>query len=284
MNMKISVIIPSFNRAHTLPRAIDSVIHQTKPADEIIIVDDGSTDDTQLLIQQRYPMIKYLHQDNQGVSSARNLGIKSACSSSTWIALLDSDDEWHPNKLEHQMQALANKPSPLCHTDEIWIRDGRPVNQMKKHAKSSFNLFERSLNMCLISPSSALIRRDIFDQIGLFDTTLPACEDYDLWLRICISHDTTFVPQPLTIKYGGHNDQLSKKYWGMDRFRITSLIKLLNNHNISQNQTKSVLKTLSQKMSILEKGAIKHNNNELLTLINDQKRTIDQIISTKQPC
>ena len=129
-NPTVSVIIPTYNRAHTLGRAIDSVLHQTHPADEIIIVDDGSTDDTAALLEN-YSDLIHLEQKNAGVSTARNTGIAQA--SSSWIALLDSDDEWLPSKLQHQLATIAEQPDTrICHSDEIWIRNGRRVNPGQK--------------------------------------------------------------------------------------------------------------------------------------------------------
>ena len=111
----------------------------------------------------------------------------------------------------------------LCHTEEIWIRNGVRVNQMKKHAKSGGWLFQRSLALCCISPSSVLIHRSLFEDYGDFDESLPACEDYDLWLRITARESVAYVEVPQIYKYGGHEDQLSRAFWGMDRFRIQAL-------------------------------------------------------------
>ncbi|MDE2825547.1 MAG: glycosyltransferase family 2 protein, partial [Gemmatimonadota bacterium] len=214
----VSVVIPTYNRADRLPSAIRSVLEQTAPPAEIIVVDDGSTDGTPALVRT-FPGVRYLRQENQGVSAARNHGIGAA--KHDWIALLDSDDEWLPGKLERQWGALERDPRyRFCHTDEIWIRKGRRVNPMKKHAKYGGHIFHHCLPLCVISPSSALIHRDLFERFGMFDPELPVCEDYDLWLRICAREPVLYVDEPLLLKYGGHEDQLSRAYWGMDRFRI----------------------------------------------------------------
>lgn len=166
------------------------------------MVDDGSTDDTRQMVTSRYPQAVYLYQPNRGVSSARNLGITSA--GGAWIALLDSDDEWLPGKLAAQLKLLGSLPDHrICHTEEIWVRNGTRVNQMKKHAKYGGKIFRHSLPRCIISPSSVLIHRSLFNRVGLFDESLPACEDYDLWLRICASHPVAFVESPQIVKYGG---------------------------------------------------------------------------------
>ena len=258
MNNSVTVIIPTHNRAHTLVRALNSVLAQTQPANEIIVVDDGSTDETKQLLADHYPQVRCMSQRKKGVSASRNSGIKQA--TSEWIALLDSDDSWHKNKLEQQWLALSAEPNLLCHTDEIWIRHSKRVNPKIKHTKSSENLFERSLELCLISPSSVLIHRSLFDKVGYFDENLPACEDYDLWLRITAKHQTTFVKQALITKYGGHEDQLSRQFWGMDRFRIRALQKCLNTIALTPRQADSVKTTIKKKATILRQGAIKRHN------------------------
>ncbi len=254
----IAVIIPTYNRIDTIPGALDSVLDQTHPPDEIIVVDDGSTDGTAELLPEKYPSVKVLRQQQAGVSSARNRGVASA--ESEWIAFLDSDDLWMPEKLERQMQAIDSNPGTvLCHTNEIWIRNGRRVNAMKKHGKSGGWIFQDCLPLCAISPSSVLIRRDLLDSLGGFDPSLPACEDYDLWLRICARHPVLYLPDSLITKYGGHEDQLSRKYWGMDRFRTQALEKLLKDTtlDLKPEDYAAAVQVLAKKLTILEAGARK---------------------------
>lgn len=259
--MSVSVIIPTYNRASVLPRAIDSVLEQSSPPGEIIVVDDGSTDDTKAIIEHNYPQVKYIHQENKGVSTARNVGIEAA--RYEWIALLDSDDEWLPEKLEKQMEALGKEPDFLiCHTDEIWIRNGKRINQMKKHTKRGGHIFPYCLPLCVISPSSVMLHRRIFEEIGPFDPSLPVCEDYDLWLRICARHPVLFLDEPLLVKYGGHEDQLSQAYWGMDRFRIKALQKIIDSGYLDTVNLKAALVMLIRKIEIYVKGAAKRNKLE----------------------
>ena len=254
--MRISVVIPTHQRAPLLQRALASVFAQTLPASEVIVVDDGSSDDTRSMVQRHYPGCRYLHQDNRGVSSARNLGIRSA--NSEWIAFLDSDDEWLPGKLAAQAQFLASRPGiRICHTEEVWIRNGRRVNPMKKHAKTGGRIFRRCLPLCVISPSSVLIERSLLHEADLFDESLPACEDYDLWLRICAAHPVAFVEQPQIMKYGGHPDQLSRRFWGMDRFRIQALENIIRSGRIDGDDLLAAAAMLASKAHILAKGAEK---------------------------
>lgn len=254
--MNISVVIPTHNRARTLLRALDSVLAQSYPADEIIVVDDGSTDDTGDLVARHFPGVRYLHQRNRGVSAARNLGIRAA--RGNWLALLDSDDAWLPTKLAAQVSLLGDRPGHrLCHTEEIWIRNGVRVNAMKKHAKGGGHIFQACLELCVISPSSALIHRTLFDEVGLFDESLPACEDYDLWLRVCAREAVLFVETPQIVKYGGHEDQLSRRHWGMDRFRVRALEKLLAAGVLEGEDHAAASAMLVNKAEILARGAEK---------------------------
>ena len=257
----ISVIIPVYNRYNLIDRAIKSVLQQTRPPDEIIVIDDGSTDGTDMIIKKNYPDIILLQQKNRGVSCARNNGIKNA--KGTWITLLDSDDEWLPEKLEKQLMTLQdNSSSQICHTDEIWIRNGVRVNPMKKHRKYGGNIYKYCLPLCVISPSSIMIHKDIFKDVGLFDENLPVCEDYDLWLRICSRYPVLYLRKKLIKKYGGHDDQLSLRFWGMDRFRIQALEKMINDPVLSENNRKATVATAINKVRILQKGLLKHNHKE----------------------
>lgn len=264
--MQLSVIIPTFNRAHVLARAISSVLSQTLDQGafsiELIVIDDGSTDETADLIAQNYPSIRYFHQQNQGVSAARNLGLKHA--KGEWLALLDSDDEWLPNKLSRQFELLIGSGLKVCHTEEIWIRNGVRVNQMNKHRKTGGWIFKKCLPLCAMSPSSIVIHNSVFNDVGNFDADLPACEDYDLWLRIANKHQVAYVEEPCIKKYGGHEDQLSRLHWGMDRFRVIALQNFLDSSAAKPENAELARTMLLKKLSILHKGALKHDNHELV--------------------
>ena len=263
---KISVVIPTLNRINTLQRALDSVINQTYKPAEIIVVDNGSSDGTLKFLREQYPKITILTENKIGVSSARNKGIKKSINQ--WIALLDSDDAWHPRKLEIQTSMLdsALKEYNLIHTDEVWFRNNKYINQMKKHKKQGGYIFERCLSLCCISPSSVLFKKNILDKVGLFDESLPVCEDYDMWLKICSSEEVLFAQDKLTYKYGGHKDQLSKSYWGMDRFRIKSIENIIKNFDLTYKQKKQAKKELIKKLKIIINGAFKRNN---LSIVNE---------------
>lgn len=273
--MKISVIIPTYNRKHTLQRAIDSVLAQTFKPFEIIIVDDGSKDGTKEWLLQNYPSVQYIHQPNNGVSSARNKGIQ--ISQGSWIALLDSDDEWMPEKLEYQSRFIElNRDSSFCHTNEIWIRNGVRVNQMKKHKKYGGDIFKHCLDICRISPSSSIIKKDVFEEVGAFDESLTVCEDYDLWLRVTAKFNILFLDEPLIKKYGGHLDQLSRVPEGIEQYRIRSLEKILSMGSLTETQFRSAKDMLIHKLNIYAKGLKKRDKYEELT--STEKKIQDWLI------
>ncbi len=253
--MNISVIIPTYNRYKVLKRAIESVLAQKYKPKELIIIDDGSIDETPT-IKEIFPQIKYFYQKNAGVSSARNLGIEK--STSKWIAFLDSDDAWHPNKLQEHLTFHKQHPEmQMSYTDENWIRDGVEVKIPKKFKKFGGEIFSECLSHCIIAPSATLLHKDLIEKVGNFDESLEVCEDYDLWLRVAIENKIGLIDKKLIIKYGGDKDQLSMKYWGMDRFRVLSLEKLLKNSSHSKYEI--ILQTLIEKYILLLKGAIKYD-------------------------
>jgi glycosyltransferase involved in cell wall biosynthesis len=268
----ISVVIPTYNRRKTIGRSIDSVLNQTLFPSEIIVVDDGSTDGTSDYIQSNFPSIRLLQQTNKGVSSARNMGIRS--SNSDWVALLDSDDEWFPQKLEKQVMTLSQSPDiKFCHTEEIWIRNGVRVNQMKKHQKYGGHIFYKCLDMCRISPSSVLFHQSILDDVGYFDKDLKVCEDYDLWLRITAKFPVLYIDESLIKKYGGHEDQLSRVKDGIESHRIKVLEKLIMK-KFTSVQRNAMLKTLIEKLTIFSIGAQKRGK---IKAYNTSKKRINEL-------
>ncbi len=255
---EISVIIPTHDRLEFLQKAVESVMDQTFSDFELLIIDDGSTDGTfEKFSGSNYP-IKYHYQPRMGVSTARNRGIQ--LSSGNLIAFLDSDDLWKPEKLFVQKEFFDKNPDILiCQTEEIWIRNGKRVNPKNKHTKPTGYIFNESLKLCVVSPSSVMMRRELLEITGTFDEKLPSCEDYDLWLRIGYRLDVPLIADPLVIKFGGHSDQLSRMFTGIDRFRIYSLQKLLK-ENLTSDQNKLTINELKYKCDILKNGALKRGN------------------------
>ena len=253
----MSVIIPTFNRSEKVVRAVSSVLTQSFKDFEIIVVDDGSTDNTHEALSKYMSTIHYIKQPkNMGVSAARNRGITNSIA--PWIAFLDSDDCWLKEKLSSQIEFIDKNPHVVaCQTEEIWIKNGRRVNPKKRHKKPSGNIFTQSLKLCLVSPSSVMIKRSLFEDVGLFDETLPAAEDFDLWLRISCRNPIYLIEKGLVVKEGGHEDQLSRRFTGMDRFRIRAIAKLIESGVLSYNQTLQAMDELSIKCSIYGKGCMK---------------------------
>lgn len=254
----VSVIIPTYNRKAMLRGAVDSVLKQTYRDWELIVVDDGSTDGTGDDLRARFDArVRLVAQPRRGVAAARNLGVHSA--RGAYIAFLDSDDFWLPRKLERQIDFMQETAAEISQTEEIWIRNGIRVNPKKKHRKPSGDVFRASLELCLVSPSAVLLTRDLFDRAGAFDESFPVCEDYDLWLRIARHHPIDLLSEPLVVKRGGHADQLSRSTWGLDRFRIRALKRLLDS-GIGGEKRMWVIETMVRKAHILAAGARKRGH------------------------
>ena len=259
-----SIIIPSYNRYKTLKAAVDSVLSQTFRDFELIVVDDGSTDDTSEIKNEYGSSIKYVRQENFGVSKARNTGIINSCS--PYIAFLDSDDVWKENKLEEHYSFIKENPDIMIHqTDEIWIRNGKRVNPKKRHQKKEGHIFIDSLDLCLISPSAVVLNRKLFEEYGMFDENLPVCEDYDLWLRITCEKSIGLIDKKLTIKYGGHESQLSRSYPMMDIYRIYSILKLLKDKGgtLKPEYLRMAEEAVKKKCGIINSGALKRDKIKL---------------------
>ena len=266
--MNISVVIPSYNRKEFLKRSIDSVINQTKKAYEIIVVDDGSTDGTETMIKSDYDFVKFIKQKNKGVSAARNIGIE--VSIGEWICFLDSDDEWKKDKLEKQINAMKSNPGyKFFHSNEIWIKNGLRINQKKKHKKYGGDIFDKCLDMCRISPSSVMVDKTVFDEVGNFNEDLVVCEDYELWLRICDKYRVFFIDEPLIIKYGGHQGQLSYSIESIENHRIKALEYLIL-ENLNRKNKRHAIQMLLSKLNIYLKGLVKRKKNDEIAVYEEK--------------
>ncbi len=255
----VSVIIPTFNRGYCLEESIRSVLQQSFADFELIVVDDGSTDNTSELVA-RFPAVKLIRlEKNRGVSFARNRGMVEA--QGDCIAFLYSDDLWEKDKLASQVKWIE-RGFHAVYTDEIWIRNRVRVNPMNKHRKYSGDIFRYCLPLCIVSPSSVLLRAKMLREVGGFDESMPVCEDYDLWLRIAKRYPFYFIAEKLIVKRGGHEDQLSHKYWGMDRWRVYALEKLLKENKLDEEQKNWVVMMLIEKCEILSNGFGKRGKNQ----------------------
>ncbi|MDG4474568.1 glycosyltransferase family 2 protein [Thiovibrio frasassiensis] len=258
----VSVIIPTHNRAGFLSRAIDSVLAQTYSNFELIVVDDGSTDATQALLASYGKALVTLRQENRGPAAARNAGIRAARHS--LLAFLDSDDQFTRNKLFLQAAAMEAQPDLLIsHTQETWFCNGQHRNQKKRHAKEGGDIFARSLELCVVGMSTVMVRRELFERIGLLDESFPCCEDYELWLRASVGHSFLLVEAPLTVKHGGRQDQVSMQFrTGMDRFRLRAIEKLLSSSPLTSAQFRLASEELVRKAVLYGNGCLKHGRSE----------------------
>lgn len=285
---RVSVVIPTYNRWPMVGEAIESVLGQTYPSFELIIVDDGSTDETVARLNKYHSRLRLISQGRKGVSAARNAGARGA--RGDLLAFLDSDDLWRPKKLAFQADFMElHREIAVCQTEEIWIRNGVRVNPRAIHRKPAGDIFLSSLDLCLVSPSAVMMRRDLFMALGGFDEALPVCEDYDLWLRIAIDHQVALIAEPLVIKRGGHADQLSHSVWGMDRFRVIALQKLLR-LDISRARREAAVDVLRRKVRILANGARKRGKEPealaceaMLTEFDKESRNVGDSDSRARP-
>jgi len=253
-----SVIIPTYNRQGFFQKAIDSVLSQTFKDFELIIIDDGSIDETKKLVfSYNDRRITYVYQENHGVAHARNQGLKKA--KGGWIAFLDSDDWWLPQKLARVRESIDYfKEFKVFHTEEIWYRQGERLKQKKIHKKPTGNVYLYAIKLCCISISTAVVHKSIFEDIGVFDETLPACEDYDFWLRAMARYPVHLIDEHLTEKEGGRKDQLSS-LWGLDRYRIQSLVKMLRSGILKEEDHEQTRREMLKKAQVYINGCRKRN-------------------------
>ena len=273
----VSVVIPTYNRVIRLKRAIDSVCNQSFKHIEIILIDDGSTDETEIMVRENFPNISYIKTENRGVSAARNLGIKK--SRGEYIASLDSDDEWFPKKIETQVMRIRSCNRRWVHTEERWIRNGVRVNQKKIHRKSGGDIFNRSLSLCLVSPSTVMLEKSLLEEFGGFDENFIVCEDFDLWLRILSKYEIEFISNELIQKYGGHDDQLSAKYKAMDEYRIITYEKLITSKYLNNERRQSLAEIADKKCEILINGYTKHGHLEKSIVIESKRKWFKRQLS-----
>ncbi len=257
----VSVIIPAYNRAHLLRRALTSVFQQSLPCKEVLVVDDGSNDATPSLlreIQAEAPLpLQIIRQENRGAAAARNAGLKRA--KGDLIAFLDADDWWLPEKLALQVAAMERESPLISHTREIWYRQGKRINQKKRHDPPGGSIFYRSLDICVVAMSTVVARKELFSRYGNFDESLPCCEDYEFWLRVGRAEPFLLLEQALTCRDGGRPDQLSSLHRrGMDQYRIRALQKLIDSGLLSQEQDWAARRELTRKCFIYGQGCAKH--------------------------
>lgn len=273
----VSVVIPTYNRAELLKEAVWSVFNQSFRDMELIVVDDGSTDNTQEVLRQLdkenasilgpIPFI-YLRQDHRGMpGQVRNHAVQAA--SGKYIAFLDSDDVWIPEKLEHQLALFKAGPPRLVHTRELWLREGKEISQKGQTHQRRGDIFNDALHKCIIGPSTVMMERLLFEETGGFREDLEIAEDYEYWLRITAEQEVGYLDEALTIKRAGGWSQLSEKYGYIEIFRIQALRRLIDEGRLPADRTDAARKVLGKKCLIYAKGCRKRGRTEEADVYED---------------
>jgi len=211
-NPTVSVIIPTYNRVHLVGRAIRSVLNQTYQDFEIIVVDDGSTDNTEEVVESfNDPRIRYIrHEKNRGGSAARNTGIRA--SRGEYVAFLDSDDEWLPEKLEKQLSVFEEDSTcGAVYTDFLYMLPDGNVKLCQNYHPEGWILKKLLSSNVVGTTSTVIVKRECFETVGLFDESLLSCQDWDMWIRIAKRYSFRKVPEPLT-KYRVHQDRITTDF------------------------------------------------------------------------
>ena len=267
MTLEVSVIIPTFNRRPMVVEAIRSVLVQREVRFELIVVDDGSTDGTPAAVEETLEnataAVRFIRTERRGVAAARNLGVEAAAA--PLIGFLDSDDLWKPEKLSRQLAYLRDhREYRISQCNESWVRNGRRVNPGLRHLKHAGDVFIGSLRTCLISPSAVIMETDLFRDLGGFDETMTAGEDYDLWLRILLRYEVGLLEEMLVVRRAGHGDQLSATVPAIDRFRILALAKLLAAPELTGVKRIATAEVLAEKSRLYANGLLRRKRDASL--------------------
>ncbi len=252
----ISVIVPVFNRSRVTGDAVSSALFQTFTDLEVILVDDGSTAAMDSLTSRfsQDPRFRYIRIEHSGKpGNVRNKGAGFA--RGEYLAFLDSDDIWLPKKLELQMAALRkaneglpeDQRVPLVHTREFWLRGEKLVSQKKQRHARRGNVFPDALKKCTIGPSTTLMEKRVFNELGGFRPDLEIAEDYEFWLRFTSIYPVEYVEQPLIVKRAGHGPQLSEKYEQIEIFRLDALRGLVEDRWFARHADAETAKTETAK-------------------------------------
>ncbi len=272
--MNISIILPTFNRPNMTIRALNSIVKQTYRHFELIVIDDGSFDNTydrinDYLKTQQNIKYKLIKKTNKGVSHARNIGLRLA--QYDWVAFLDSDDEWLPSRLQTQVNYINKTPD--CHwvySDEQWVKDGVVIpvkpNSCKKYHGA---VLKKAIDRCFIGCSTVLIRKSHIEDVGGFNENFPACEDYDLWLKLLSKYKVDYIDQKLVTRFGGHDDQLSRAFHSMNLWRLKSVANLLEKSHLNEPERSYAENFIKSKAPQLMNGYKKYNNPEQLQEVAD---------------
>lgn len=261
----ISVVIPVYNRPAQLRQAMESVAAQTLRPLELLVGDDGSTDDTRAVARETARLladrltVRVLALEHSGRPGA----VRNRCAAEAageYLSFLDSDDLWRPEKLARQIRLFEENPAlAIAHTREEWNREGRILSQAKfRHAREG-DLFADALKKCTIGPSTVMIKRELYQRSGGFREDLEIAEDYEYWLRLTAAVPVGYLDEPLTIKRAGHGDQLSEKYGQIEVFRIEGLQSLVDRGYFQGRQAASAAGELARKCRVYGKGCLKRD-------------------------
>ena len=260
-----SVVIPARNRGRTTRDAIEAVFRQTFPPKEIIVVDDCSDIPLERELCQYLPRVTIVRLEKRsGVSAARNAG--AAICSEKYIAFLDSDDLWLPDKCRIQIGAMVKRRWRASHTDEHWFRKDRWVNQGKRHTKYGGYIFCQILDKCRVSPSAFAVERDLFNHLGGFDELLTVCEDYEFFLRLALETEIGYIPQKLTIKRAIDENSLSATIKHIESIRLEILERFASQHEIPREYAEDLRNELERKRKI-----VKMEEDSSPTVINSER-------------
>lgn len=264
---RVIVVIPVRERAQMLQRAVESVLRQTWRDYDLVVVDDASRLEDLSIVRNLVESSGHhwlSFDENRGPAAARNAGVLAGEQQGTqWVAFLDSDDVWKPEKLERQLLWHADYPEVgVSQCQEAWIRNGVKVGKKRSQLQPEGRIFAQCIDSCCISPSCMMMTLSLWKELGGFDERYRVCEDYELWLRLSLKNPVGLVrdvPDPLVIRHGGHEDQLSFSIEAMDRFRVMAMLELLLNGSLGQEETVLVEKGIARKSEILEQGARKRS-------------------------
>jgi glycosyltransferase involved in cell wall biosynthesis len=255
----VSVIIPTYNRARLVTKAIDSVLSQTYTDYEIIVVDDGSTDNTHLALESYISRINYIYQPNSGPSAARNTGIRA--SKGKWIAFLDSDDSWVPQKLFRQMELLTRVPVKVCLTNIFWnpkVTEEKKEQEHFHEKKTIEQIFHQPLELLFLRPSmynvlsTILIDRDLLIKAGCFDERMKRGEDTRLLTRLAFETPFAYIDEPLVIfdRTSAIERITAQKNFELDKNACyNAIITRLETYLVYNGENKRILKELRRQLA-----------------------------------
>ncbi|MCK4305695.1 MAG: glycosyltransferase family 2 protein [Candidatus Eisenbacteria sp.] len=300
---RVTVIVPTHNKKEPVAEALRSVLSQTFRDFEIVVSDDGSTDGTPLHLlrmlgaqpdaleilsrmsptsikpfshafSQNGVTVQYHYGSNRGLSAARNRGIRSA--RGDYIAFIEAEDEWQREHLEVQMAFLESHPDArLCRVAERYVKDGKPRKNRNTSTASGW-IFEAALEASPMSTSALLAHRSCFASCGAFDENLPACDEYDLWLRFAARYPIYYIPDgPIVTRKSARGDG-SSRTWSWDRFRVYALEKAFQSGHLSPNQRFMVAQEIVRKCERLVQGFRRQRSDERSNFYERKRRRFAQ--------